>query len=156
MIFHPEMADTIIFLYQKGRLLVLSNNAQKLEVKGDFRLFFLILHGFLQGKDGHCGCTRLTLREKCAHLNKIVAKTQVGFNSRYWPVADLGFSRGGAPTPKLVLFCKFVCQCWLHCHSNFTFSVTKIENLKWKLCEHINFITFGKFVTSLVQKLNRN
>ena len=44
------MADTIIFLYQKGRSLVLSNNAQKLEVKGEFRLFFLILHGFLQGK----------------------------------------------------------------------------------------------------------
>ena len=51
--------------------------------------------------------------------------SQVGFNSRYW----------------------------LHCHSNFMFSTTKIENLKWQFSGVINFITFGKFVTSLVQKL---
>ena len=31
--------------------------------------------------------------------------------------------------------------------------MTKIENLKWQVGEDINFVTFRKFVTPLVQKL---
>ena len=33
------------------------------------------------------------------------------------------------------------------------FSMTKIENLKWQIGEDINFLSFGKFVTLLAQKL---
>ena len=33
------------------------------------------------------------------------------------------------------------------------FSMTKIENRKWQIGKDINFVTFRKFVTSLVQKL---
>ena len=32
-------------------------------------------------------------------------------------------------------------------------SMLKIENVKWQFNEDINFVTFGKFVTSLLQKL---
>ena len=36
---------------------------------------------------------------------------------------------------------------------NLKFSMTKFENLKWQVSEVINFITFRKFVTQLVQNL---
>ena len=52
---------------------------------------------------------------------------QIGFNSRYW----------------------------LYCNSNLRVSRTKIKNLRWQVSEDINFITCGKFVTSLVQKLKK-
>ena len=34
-------------------------------------------------------------------------------------------------------------------------SMTKIENLKWQFGDHINFVTFKKFVTLLSQNLNK-
>ena len=52
---------------------------------------------------------------------------QIGFNSRYW----------------------------LYCNLSLRVSRTKIKNLRWQVSEDINFITCGKFVTSLVQKLKK-
>ena len=43
---------------------------------------------------------------------------------------------------------------WLHCQWLYiVLSRTKIGNLKWQIGRDINPVTFGKFVTSLVQKL---
>ena len=50
---------------------------------------------------------------------------------------------------------RFNLRYWLHCHSNFRITRTKIENLRWQVSEDINFITYRKFVTSLVQKLKK-
>ena len=55
------------------------------------------------------------------------ADSQVGFNSRYW----------------------------LHSHLNLRVYGAKIENLRWEFGEDINFITFQKSVTSLVQQLKK-
>ena len=55
----------------------------------------------------------------------------LGFNSLHWPKAQVGFNSWYS----------------LLCHSNFMFSMTKMENLKWQISENINFVTL------LVQKL---
>ena len=46
----------------------------------------------------------------------------------------------------------FNSRCWLHCHSHLRVSRTKIEKLRLQFGEDINFITFRKFVTLLVQQ----
>ena len=44
---------------------------------------------------------------------------------------------------------------WLHCHSSLRISSTKIKNLRWQLSGEITQVTFGTFVTSLVQQLEK-
>ena len=50
----------------------------------------------------------------------------------------------------------FKSRYWLHCHLNFRFSMTKIENLNHTIGKDINFVFLGKFITALVQKLKKN
>ena len=61
----------------------------------------------------------------CAANSLMCSLAQVGFNWRYW----------------------------LHCHSNSRVSWMIIENLKWRIGGDIIPLTFGKFVTSYIQKL---
>ena len=79
-------------------------------------------------------CTQLPLhyteklpRSGYSCIGLLFKVSQVGFNSRYW----------------------------LYCHPNLRVSRTKIENLRCQVGENINFITFGKLVTLLVQKLKK-
>ena len=60
------------------------------------------------------------------------ASWQVGFNSRYW------------------LYCQWLYHLFF---LNLRVSRPTIKNLKWQVETDIIWVTFGKFVTSLVQKL---
>ena len=50
---------------------------------------------------------------------------------------------------------RFNSKYWLHCHSNVIVYRTKSESLRWQVGEDIHFITFEKYVTSLVKKYLR-
>ena len=55
----------------------------------------------------------------------------------------------------IVVQVEFNWMYWPHYQSNLRVSRIKIQNLGWQFGEGINFITFRKFVTSLIQQLKK-
>ena len=75
----------------------------------------------------------------------------------YWLIEE-GLKTRHSHAPRRQLYYTqvvFNSRYWLDCHLNLRVSGTTIENLRWQFSEDINFITFGKFVTLLVQQLEK-